>query len=285
LDGDDFAMPEEILSANLDSRLRVSNPRGEAPAQQYVQQQQQQVEQQTPANTTMGTQQIPASANGNPDEALFSKSDEKKTDKDNEEDGDDDNDSDFNDEFDDDDQALEAFRQRRLAEMKRAHVKEDQSKAKGHGEVRTISQDEFLPECTGSSKYVVVHFFHDDFERCKIMDHHLNIMAPLHLSCKFVRINAEKTPFFVAKLAIKTLPTLLVFKDGNTIERLLGFEGLSDSKNPDNFSTSRLGRWLEQIGALEYYDGPDSDEEDEGQPSQTKTGMLSSRFRAYDEDV
>lgn len=230
----------------------------------------------TPTNT-MG-------ANGTTEEALFSKSDEKKTDKADNEEADADDDSDFDSEYDDDDQALEAFRQRRLAELKRNHLKLDENKAKGHGEVRTISQDEFLPECTGSSKYVVVHFFHDEFERCKIMDHHLRVIAPLHLSCKFVRIDGEKAPFFVAKLAIQTLPTLLVFKDGKTIDRLIGFDGLSNTKDPDQFPTSRLGRWLEHTGAIEY-EGPDSDEEDEAPSGRTKTGVLSGRFQVYDEDV
>jgi hypothetical protein len=34
---------------------------------------------------------------------------------------------------------------------------------------REITQDEFLPEVT-SSKKVICHFYHNDFQRCKIMD-------------------------------------------------------------------------------------------------------------------
>ncbi len=48
-----------------------------------------------------------------------------------------------------------------------------------------------------------------------------------HSECKFVRIHATKAPFFVEKLNIKTLPTLLIFKDGKTVERLIGFDGVS----------------------------------------------------------
>ena len=69
-------------------------------------------------------------------------------------------DSDFDD--DDDDPAMAAFRARRLAELKKMQIRSAENKAKGHGEYRTISQDEFLPECTNSD-YVAVHFFHDDF--------------------------------------------------------------------------------------------------------------------------
>jgi len=183
-------------------------------------------------------------------------------------DDDSDFDSDFDDDFDDD-AALATFRARRLAELKSTHQRECEQKGKGHGELCTISEDEFLPECT-SSHWVVAHFFHRDFERCKIMDHHLKIIAKLHLSCKFVRIDAEKAPFFVQKLKIQTLPTLLVFRDGKTVHQLLGFEGLSDfsgitntssRSNPDEFSTASLGRFLESTGCIDY-DGPDDDDDE-----------------------
>lgn len=169
---------------------------------------------------------------------------------------------------DDEEAVLQAIRQKRLRQLVKAQSIEAEHRAKGHGEVRTISQDEFLTECT-SNKFVVVHFFHRDFELCKIMDHHLKIIAtnPQHLACKFVRIDAEKAPFFVVKLKIKILPSLIVFKDGQTIERLLGFEGLVESPGSrrasdiDDFPTCRLGYWLESAGAIEY-DEPESDDDD-----------------------
>jgi thiol-disulfide isomerase/thioredoxin len=283
LDGNDETMPE-TLSENLDRRLRVSMPQANMmPAQQQYAMNQQ-MQQQLPADPSTMSETSPVTAplvapsQGAP---LFNKSDETKDAEKNEVDSDD---SDL-DEFDDDDEALEAFRQRRLAELQTEHNKVAQQQAKGHGEVRTIVQDEFLPECSGSSLYVCVHFFHEDFERCKILDQHLKKIATQHLSCKFVRINAEKAPFFVAKLAIKTLPTLLVFKNGNMIDRLLGFEDLSDPKNPDKFHTSRLGRWLEKTGAIEYEGSDSDDEEESSRTNSARKGMLSSRFVGYDEDV
>mmetsp|Transcript_12324 Transcript_12324/g.22386 ORF Transcript_12324/g.22386 Transcript_12324/m.22386 type:complete len:162 (-) Transcript_12324:163-648(-) len=125
--------------------------------------------------------------------------------------------------------------------------------AKGHGQYRTISQDEFLPECT-CSDYVCIHFFHDEFERCKVMDFHLKRIAVQHSECKFVRIHAVKAPFFVEKLKIKTLPTLLIFKNGKMVERLIGFDGVSvpGAKNPDEWPTGRLQEWLSRTGAIQY---------------------------------
>mmetsp|Transcript_33135 Transcript_33135/g.72665 ORF Transcript_33135/g.72665 Transcript_33135/m.72665 type:complete len:352 (+) Transcript_33135:84-1139(+) len=164
--------------------------------------------------------------------------------------------SDSDDEYDDllnDDAELEAIRARRMAEIKAAQVLEAENKARGHGEYRTISQDEFLPECASSSEWVAVHFFHDEFERCKIMDHHLKLVAPLHLSCKFLRIDAQKAPFFVSKLQIRTLPALLVFRDGKAVDRLTGFDKLAiDPKEPDKWHTGKLRQWLASTGAIEY---------------------------------
>lgn len=166
------------------------------------------------------------------------------------------NSSEDDDDFldDENDPIVESIRARRIEEMRKAAIQKAANIARGHGDFRTISQDEFLPECTGTSEFVAVHFFHKEFERCKILDHHLKIIAPLHIECKFLRIDAEKTPFFVSKLQIRTLPTLLVFRDGKAINRLTGFEGLSRNKSePDKWETSRLQRWLaDETGAITY---------------------------------
>jgi hypothetical protein len=49
-------------------------------------------------------------------------------------------------------------------------------------------------------RFVIVHFYHKDFERCKIFDMHLKSIAMNHTEAKFVTLDAEKCPFFIAKL-------------------------------------------------------------------------------------
>lgn len=171
----------------------------------------------------------------------------------------DNNNSDGDDEFDhllDDDDAndeLDAIRRARIAEIKNELSQRAEHISLGHGSLRTITQDEFLPECTGSSRFVIVHYYHDDFERCKIMDYHLSIIAQGHMEAKFLRIDAAKSPFFVAKLKIQTLPSLFVFELGKEIGRLTGFEGLAlNSKKPDEWHTGRLQQWLSETGAIRY---------------------------------
>ena len=155
--------------------------------------------------------------------------------------------------LDDEDDELTAIRQARIAQLATSAKQRAEHVSLGHGSLRTIVQDEFLRECTGSSKFVVVHFFHADIERCKIIDFHLAIVARGHLEAKFLRIDAAKAPFFLAKLRIKTLPALCVFEDGKEVGRLPGFEGLAkDRRKPDEWHTERLKEWLSGTGAIEY---------------------------------
>lgn len=95
-------------------------------------------------------------------------------------------------------------------------------------------------------KYTVVHFFHKDFQRCKIMDKHLKLLCQEYPQTQFLALNAEKTPFFVQKLAIRSLPTLCFFIDGVMRDKLLGFDGLSG----DEFLTIELARRMAQAGVI-----------------------------------
>lgn len=95
-------------------------------------------------------------------------------------------------------------------------------------------------------KYTVVHFFHKDFQRCKIMDKHLKLLCQEYPQTQFLALNAEKSPFFVQKLAVRSLPTLCFFIDGVMKDKLLGFDGLSG----DEFLTIELARRMAQAGVI-----------------------------------
>ncbi|GKY94444.1 hypothetical protein MPSEU_000410200 [Mayamaea pseudoterrestris] len=167
-----------------------------------------------------------------------------------------DDDSWLDDDDNQDDPVLEAIRQRRLRELQSQHDQRIANIAKGHGELRIIAQDDFIPECTSSSsEYVVVHFCHDEYQRCHILNHHLKLLAPLHVECKFLQLNATKAPFFVTKLNVRTLPTLIVFRHGQVVDRMTGFDKIVASDNKadvDDWKTSRLQEWLASTGAINY---------------------------------
>ncbi|XP_024013579.1 thioredoxin domain-containing protein PLP3A [Eutrema salsugineum] len=145
-----------------------------------------------------------------------------------------------------DDPELEKLHADRIASLKREVEKREAFKRQGHGEYREVSEGDFLGEVTRSEK-VICHFYHKEFYRCKIMDKHLKTLAPRHVDTKFIKMDAENAPFFVTKLAIKTLPCVLLFSKGIAIDRLVGFQDLGTK---DDFSTTKLENVLVKKGML-----------------------------------
>ena len=100
-----------------------------------------------------------------------------------------------------DDPELERLHNEKLAAMQREHEARMKMQSKGHGEYQEVEEGDFLEAVTGSD-LCVVHFFCREFERCKIVDMHLHKICKLHTEARFVRIDAEKCPFFVTKLQV-----------------------------------------------------------------------------------
>lgn len=137
---------------------------------------------------------------------------------------------------------MQKMKDDRLRDVKNQQALEEIAREKKanvwYGEYTEILENEFLPYVT-KAEYSAVHFFHKDFERCKIIDKHLQIIAPQHKECKFLKLDAEKAPFFIQKLAIQVLPTICLFKDGVLVDRIVGFEELGGK---DDFNTIMLTR-------------------------------------------
>ena len=139
-----------------------------------------------------------------------------------------------------DDPEYMKYKEKRIAELKAARQEIVINKAKGHGEYREIDETEFLSTVT-KNKRGVCHFYHREFERCKIVDEHLKRICPEHIEALFIKINAEKAPFFITKLKVQVLPTLIFFIDGIAVDRVVGFEELGGK---DDFPTLLLTRRL-----------------------------------------
>eukprot|EP00914_Ancora_sagittata_P004931 GHVO01010275.1.p1 GENE.GHVO01010275.1~~GHVO01010275.1.p1 ORF type:complete len:113 (+),score=14.98 GHVO01010275.1:160-498(+) len=96
---------------------------------------------------------------------------------------------------------------------------------------------------------VVSHFSNDEFERCKILDHHLDKISRVHRLTRFVKVNAPKAPFMCSRLGIQILPSILIWTKGINNMRMVGF---ADFGCEDDFPTSTLARVLyEKEGIME----------------------------------
>jgi thioredoxin-like negative regulator of GroEL len=69
-------------------------------------------------------------------------------------------------------------------------------------------------DITTKEKYVVGHFYHKDFRRCKIMDEHLEKLAKKYYDTRFLKIEVQNCPFLVEKLMVKVLPCVIAWTNG-----------------------------------------------------------------------
>lgn len=73
------------------------------------------------------------------------------------------------------DSELDAFREQRLQQLHAEFDRARHLRESGHGTYVEIKDEKALMDITTSTKLCVVHFFKPDFNRCRIMDSHLEV--------------------------------------------------------------------------------------------------------------
>lgn len=163
---------------------------------------------------------------------------------------------------DDDDALLESLENETEHDPSLAHLREARIQAlaseiaraknlrnEGFGTYDSVTDEKALMDITTSTKRCIVHFYKPDFNRCRIMDGHLDNLCSVHLEARFVRMNVEHAPFLVTKLNVRVLPCVIGFLDGVSADRIIGFEGVGYSE--DTFKTADLENRLLEAGVLE----------------------------------
>jgi len=139
------------------------------------------------------------------------------------------------------------YREQRLEELKREAEHSRDLREIDHGKYTEIFDEPEVIRTSANEKLCVIHFYHRNFPRCKIMDKHLEEIAPKYYHTRFIRVFVENVPWLVEKLGIKVLPCVIVFVDGVTKDRIIGFEELG---NADDFVTSALEMRLKVSGVI-----------------------------------
>ena len=109
--------------------------------------------------------------------------------------------------------------------------------SQGHGEYRDVHDEKQFFEALKKSSRAVVHFYRPSTRRCEIVDRHLGQLARKHIETKFVRVDAEKSPFLAERLKIWMMPTIVLVKEGKTEKSIIGFDEMGGS---DAFTTAQL---------------------------------------------
>ena len=153
------------------------------------------------------------------------------------------------------DPTLSHLREARIQALATELARARTQRNEGYGTYNQIKDEKALMEITTSTKNCIVHFYKPDFNRCRIMDGHLDTLAGVHLDARFLRIDVEHAPFLVTKLGVKVLPCVIAFIGGVGVDRVVGFEGLGF--DPDGFETGALEKRLVGAGVLEGVKGVD----------------------------
>jgi len=148
----------------------------------------------------------------------------------------------FEDDFD-----LAGYREQRLQQLKRELDHKRDLREIDHGKYTELIDEPEVIRTSANEKLCVIHFYHRNFQRCKIMDKHLEELAPRYFDTRFIRVFVENVPWLVEKLAIKVLPCVVIFIEGIAKDRIIGFEGLGSA---DDFETNALEMRLKLSGVL-----------------------------------
>jgi hypothetical protein len=139
-----------------------------------------------------------------------------------------------------DDDELEKLRERRVQQLKRDQIKRQEYLAAGHGHYTEVTDQKEFFEYAKKSSRVVCHFYRPTTWRCEVIDKHLLFLAQKHIETKFIKVNAEKSPFLVERLHIIIMPSIVLIKDGKTDHTVQGFDELGG----DDFTLQQFEAFL-----------------------------------------
>ncbi|KVH93325.1 thioredoxin domain-containing protein 9 homolog [Cynara cardunculus var. scolymus] len=148
---------------------------------------------------------------------------------------------------------IEVLRERRLQQMKKMAEKRSRWLALGHGDYSEIFSEKDFFSIVKASDRVVCHFYRENWP-CKVVDKHLGILAKQHIETRFIKIQAEKSPFLAEKLKIVVLPTIALIKNAKVDDYVVGFDELGGS---DDFSTEELEERLGKAQVI-FFEGESS---------------------------
>ncbi len=69
---------------------------------------------------------------------------------------------------------------------------------------------------------IIVDFWADWCHPCKIMAPVIDELAEAYDNVKFAKLNVDESPTNSAKFSISGIPSLLLFKDGQLVDRIVG---------------------------------------------------------------
>lgn len=94
-----------------------------------------------------------------------------------------------------------------------------------------FSDENFAEEVENSSGVVLVDFFATWCGPCKMLAPVIEELAVAYNGkCKVGKLDVDQAPNMAQKYGVQSIPTILVFKDGEVVDTSLGFKNLEALK-------------------------------------------------------
>lgn len=89
---------------------------------------------------------------------------------------------------------------------------------------KVISSDQFQEKVLNSSEVVLVDFFAEWCRPCKMVAPILEELSSEVEGAKIFKIDVEKSADLAQKYSVMGVPTLILFKNGKALEKIMGFQ-------------------------------------------------------------
>ena len=92
-------------------------------------------------------------------------------------------------------------------------------------DVKFVTESDFQEEVLSSNMPVLVDFTADWCQPCKMISPIVHQLAgEWEGQVKFVKLDADSNPNIMMKFGVMGIPTLMLFKGGEPVERVTGFQ-------------------------------------------------------------
>ena len=91
-----------------------------------------------------------------------------------------------------------------------------------------VNSENFESEVLKSKKIVLIDFYADWCGPCQMLSPIVDQVASEHEDLKVVKINVDNEPMLAMQYQVQSIPTLITFKNGQPVNRQLGFMSYED---------------------------------------------------------